>query len=213
MVGRRKEAFRRAVPAPTGEPTLRPAPEPSPLADLDTQLMLRVREGDREAANALIRRNGERITRYISRLVRDPRAAEDLAQDVFVQALSRPERYEPTARVLTWLYRVATNLAMNYLKQPAVRRRASTAPDQSLNVPDRSQPAPDGRLSLTELRRQVSEAIGRLPVNQRIALTLCEYEECSYEQIAAVLEVSVEAVRSMLQRARTTLRRELDGLL
>ena len=66
---------------------------------------------------------------------------------------------------------------------------------------------------MDEMRAQVSAAIAALPLNQRIALTLFEYESCSYDQIAAVLDVSVEAVRSLLMRARTTLRRELKGLL
>ena len=175
--------------------------------------MLRVREGDREAANSLVRRNGPRMVRYIGRLVRDQRAAEDLTQDVFLQALTRPEQFTPAAKVSTWLYRIATNLALNYLKQAALRRRAPVAPELALDRPDPHEPTPDRLASLDELKQQVANAVQALPVNQRIALTLFEYEECSYEQIAAVLDTTVEAVRSLLLRARTTLRRELHGLL
>ncbi len=190
-----------------------PAVNPAALADFDTQLMLQARQGNREAGSALIRRNADRIARYITRLVGDSRPAEDLTQDVFLQALTRADQYQPTAKVATWLYRIATNMALNYLKQAHVRRRVRTPSDQTLQMADPAAAAPEREVSLDELRHQVSEALDALPVNQRIALTLFQYEDCSYEQIAAVLDVSVEAVRSLLMRARTTLRRELQGLI
>jgi len=204
---RHRRASRPAGTAP------QPPPSPAVLADFDTQLMLQARQGNREAGSALIRRNANRIARYVTRLVGDHRPAEDLTQDVFLQALAHADQYQPTAKVVTWLYRIATNTALNYLKQAHVRRRAHTPPDHSLQVADSSAPAPDRQMSLDELRHQVSQALDGLPVNQRIALTLFQFEECSYEQIAAVLDVSVEAVRSLLMRARTTLRRELRGLV
>jgi len=82
-----------------------------------------------------------------------------------------------------------------------------------MEVMDRSAPAPDRQMSLDELRQQVAGAVGALPMNQRVALTLFEYEDCSYEQIAAILDVTVEAVRCLLMRARTQLRARLQGLL
>jgi len=96
------------------------------LTDLDTQLMLQARAGDRDAAGALVRRNHARIARYLSRVVRDQSVTEDLTQDVFLRALSHADQYEPTAKLTTWLYRIATNTALNYLKQPSVRRAAET---------------------------------------------------------------------------------------
>ncbi|MCK4341210.1 MAG: sigma-70 family RNA polymerase sigma factor [Phycisphaerae bacterium] len=186
---------------------------PPPLADLDTQLMVQAREGNREAANMLIRRNFQRISRYIARLVGNNRPVEDLTQDVFLQVLNRASQYKPTAKVSTWLYRIATNTALNYLKRPSVKRRVPDPPEGALEVPDRSESRPDERMSLDEVKDQVAEAIGALPLNQRIALTLFQYEDCSYEQIAVVLDVSIEAVRSLLMRARTTLRGRLNGLI
>ncbi len=183
------------------------------LADLDTQLMLQAAAGDRDAANNLVRRNADRIARYIRRIVGRQRPVEDLTQDVFLRALSHAASYEPSAKVSTWLYRIATNVSLNYLKQSTNRRPAPAPPDGELEPADQNQPTPDRQMNLDEVKRQVAAAIGALPVNQRVALTLFQYESLSYEQIAAVLETTVEAVRSLLMRARTTLRRELRGVV
>jgi RNA polymerase sigma-70 factor (ECF subfamily) len=195
---------------------VKPAAAPdrtSVLGDLDTQLMLQVRAGNREAANTLIRRNFERIARYIGRVVGSVSPVEDLTQDVFLTAFSKADNYEPKAKVTTWLYRIATNKALNYLKQPHVKRRLPAPPEDGLDLPDRGALPPDARLSLDELKDKVSQALHGLPVNQRIAITLFEYEDCSYEQIASVLDVTVEAVRGLLTRARTAMRQQLRGLI
>lgn len=184
----------------------------APLTDLDTQLMLQVRAGDRNAAGTLVRRNHERIARYLSRVVRDQRATEDLTQDVFLRVLSHADQYEPAAKLTTWLYRIATNTALNYLKQQRGRRVAESSPTPSPEIPDHRTAPPDEALSIDEMQRRVYDAILALPLKQRAALTLLAYEKLSYEQIASVLEVSVEAVRSLLGRARTTLREQLQGL-
>ena len=174
--------------------------------------MLQVQAGNADAANMLVRRNFGRIAKYIARLVGRDRVSEDLAQDVFLQALTRAERYEPTARVTTWLYRIATNIALNHLKSAAVRHEASGTTPGTLETPAQDAAAPDHELTLAELRGRVAAAIDALPHNQRVALTLFQYEDCSYEQIAEVLGVSIEAVRSLLLRARAALRRELNDL-
>lgn len=186
-----------------------PPAAPGPLADFDTQLMLQMAAGSREAGALLIQRNGQQIARYLARLVRDANVVEDLSQEVFSQALSHADQFRPTAKVATWLYRIATNTALNYLKQASRRRTQASPVDRPLEVTDPRDPGPERRLSQDELRRHVSQAILKLPINQRVALTLYQYEEFTYEQVAAVLGVTVEAVRCLLSRARTALRREL----
>ena len=183
-----------------------------PSADIDTQLMLQVAAGDRGAAAELVDRNRGRIGGYITRLIHDERVVEDLTQDVFLLALKNADQYRPTAKVSTWLYRIATNTTLNYLKQRGVRGKTPKLPDGPRELPNRREPEPPQNIAQDELRHQVSAAIHTLPLNQRIALALYEYEDCSYEQIAAVLETSVEAVRCLLRRARLTLRHELEGL-
>lgn len=189
------------------------AAAPAALSDLDTQLMLQVRDGNQEAAGTLIRRNFDRVARYVGRVVRNPRQVEDLTQDVFLQVLTFADRYEPTAKFSTWLYRVATNTALHYLDRARVRRRSSEGRGGTeIDVADHNGDGPDHKLTLDELRQKVSNAIADLPPNQRVALTLYEYEGLSYGQIAAVLDVTTDAVRALLLRARTTLRGKLQEL-
>lgn len=191
----------------------RGSPPTDVLADLDTQLMLQVRNGDSGAGDALIRRNFDRVARYIGRVIRHPRLVEDLTQDVFLQILQNARQYEPTAKFSTWLYRIATNTALNCLNRADVRRRSSEPVDGEMEFADRSVDGPDRQMNLDELKQQVARAIDALPPNQRVALTLFEYEELSYEQIAAVMNLTVDAVRSVLARARAVLRDKLANLM
>jgi len=182
------------------------------LKDIDTQLMLDVRAGNHEAFSTLVRRNYARIARYLSRVVGPHGPVEDLTQEVFLKAMREADRYRPQAPVVVWLYQIATNAALNHLKSADVRRRAPHPPDAVGDVPDRRDARPDENLNLDELKRQVQAAVRALPTNQCLALTLFEYEDFSYEQIAEVLNVSVGAVRSLLRNARSKLRPQLGGL-
>ncbi len=184
------------------------------LTDYDTQLMVQLRAGNVEAGSSLVRRNFERVARYVARVVRQVPPVEDLTQDVFLQVFKAAPTYQPHARFSTWLYAIATNTARNYLaRQARDRRRPLAEEGEEPQLPSRRESAPDQQLNLDELRNRVSDALSRLPVNQRIALTLVEYEELSYEQVADVLDTTVEAVRSLLRRARESLRPMLTGLI
>lgn len=208
----RERVIQPSMQAPAQRIEVQPAQPAS--ADFDAQLMLQWQAGNANAADALIRRNFDRVSRYVARLVRNPRAVEDLTQDVFLQVMRNGARYEPTARFSTWLYRIATNTALNHLNEAAVRRQRNLGDrDAEAVLPSGGGAAPDCRMSLDEIRAKVAGAIGQLPVNQRIALTLFEYEAMNYEQIAEVLESTVDSVRSLLRRARLTLRDQLADLL
>ncbi|MCG3128058.1 MAG: hypothetical protein CHACPFDD_02932 [Phycisphaerae bacterium] len=193
---------RRRAPATPGEL----------LQDVDTLLMLQVGAGDAEAATTLVRRNFSRVLRYVGRIVRNPSAAEDLTQDVFLQILTHARDYQPRARFSTWLYRVATNRTMSYLRQHQAKRAASAQTGENVSrIADGREPGPDSPINLRELQQHVAAALARLPINQRVALTLFEFEDLSYEQIAAILEVTAEAVRCLLSRARAALRQQLSA--
>lgn len=182
------------------------------LSDIDTQLMLQVRNGDREAAGMLIRRNYERVARYIGRVVRQQAVIEDLTQDVFAQILTHAGRYEPAARFSTWAYRVATNTALKFMKSKYERSKTRDGDEQLQGKPDRDG-LPDAHMNLAELKGCVQDAIGQLPPNQKAATILFECEGLTYEQIASVMSVTEDAVRALLSRARAALRDRLGGLL
>lgn len=181
------------------------------LGDLDTQLMLAVREGNGEAAGTLVRRNFARVSGYIGRIIRNPRTVEDLTQDVFVSVLSQARDFEPRAKFTTWLYRVATNRALKFIRDAQVERQVPL--NRETAGPHHAGDEPSHAISTDEIRQRVAASINELPANQRVALTLFEYEELPYEQIASVLDVTVEAVRALLTRARATLRESLGPLL
>jgi RNA polymerase sigma-70 factor, ECF subfamily len=185
--------------------------EESARGDYDSELMLQLRAGVRDAGEKLAERNCARIARFITRVVRDPRAVEDLTQDVFLQVFKNSSRYEPTARFSTWLFRIATNVSINYVHKSARRRRQLR---QALeNPPPAAHGAPDSELGIDEIRARVSAAMGRLPVNQRLAVTLFNLDGFSYEQTSIIMACTQEAVRGLLMRARATLRDELRDLI
>lgn len=188
--------------------------------DPDAALMLRVKQGDMGAFEELVERYKQPVTNLIYRTLQDSTEAEDLAQNVFVQVFKSAHRYRVTARFSTWLYTIARNLCLNEI------RRRSRHPAESLDQEhrdDESQPArqfedkqnasaPD-RLLHGELVSKVDEALAELPENQRTALLLCREEELSYEEIARVIGCSLSATKSLIHRARETLKQKLKPYL
>ena len=182
----------------------------------DLDLMLRVREGDAASFEILLRRYRLPLVSYFRRMVRDQGLAEDLAQEVFLRVYKSRERYQPEARFTTWLYRIATNLALN-----AIRDRrdevSDTAGDDSEGGPVLErfvdpQPTVEQRLMQGDRERLIRQAVEALPENQRAAVILHKYQEVDYRQIAGILSVSESAVKSLLFRAYETLRVRLEPL-
>ena len=188
--------------------------------DTDLELMLRVSRGDAESFELLLRRHRAPLVSYLVRMVQDRALAEDLAQDVFLRVYQARERYQPEARFTTWLYRIATNLALNAIRDrrgEAVaaefvdgEESASTSPLD--RVPD-SRPTAEQQLADSDRQRLIRQAIGALPEKQRVAVILHKYHEVDYRQIAQVLKVSESAVRSLLFRAYESLRLRLEPLM
>jgi RNA polymerase sigma-70 factor (ECF subfamily) len=188
--------------------------------DPDAALMLRVREGDRAAFAELVEKYKQPVTNLIARTINDLTEAEDLAQNAFVQAYKSAHRYEVTAKFSTWLFTIARNLALNEI------RRRSRHPADSLDetfadndeAPVRTaieSPAvgPTENLLRGELEAKVEEAVQALPGKQRTALLLCREDEMSYEEIAAVIGCTLSATKSLIHRARETLKARLKPYL
>jgi RNA polymerase sigma-70 factor (ECF subfamily) len=187
--------------------------QPTPTSDPDALLMVQVAHGDREAFERLVERHRNSVVHLLYRMVQDAEAAEELAQEVFLRVYRSRSRYEPTARFTTWLYRIATNLALNWLRH---ERRCTqifsldAARDSrpQLQWPAR-QPSSEEVLLRRDLAERVRRAVAALPPRQRAVVVLHKYHDMDYEQIAATLGCSVQAVKSLTFRAFANLRKSL----
>ncbi len=182
----------------------------------DARLMLRVKQGDAECFGLLLEKYRLPLVNYLNRMVQHQAVAEELAQDAFLRVYRARATYEPTAKFTTWLFRIATHLALNSL-----RDRKHERGHLSLNEPRedrRPLQVADERGNreqelLTESRLDVvRKAVAALPDKQRAAVLMHKYEEMSYAQIAGVLGCSVSAVKSLLFRAYEALRGTLAHL-
>ncbi|MFO1458016.1 MAG: sigma-70 family RNA polymerase sigma factor [Verrucomicrobiota bacterium] len=195
--------------------------DPSPDADAD--LMLCVKRGGPEASEAfaqLVSRWKQPVMAFVFRTLPDPDEAEDLAQGVFVQLWRTAGRYQPTAKFSTFLFTIARNLCLNEVRRrkrhPADSLDEASPDDEShpaRQAADRSVTGADMAMENSELHDKVSEALADLPEKQRTALMLCREGELSYEEIAAILETSVPATKSLIHRAREVLKSRLKPYL
>jgi RNA polymerase sigma-70 factor (ECF subfamily) len=183
----------------------------------DLDLMLRVRDGDAASFEILLRRYRMPLVSYFRRMVRDHGLAEDLAQEVFLRVYKSRERYQPEARFTTWLYRIATNLALNSIRDRKDEVSDTTTDDSGEErVLERfvdPRPTVEQQLVQGDRERLIRQAVEGLPEKQRIAVVLHKYQEVDYRQIAKILTVSESAVKSLLFRAYETLRVRLEPLL
>lgn len=185
--------------------------------DEDVKLMLRFQQGDRSAFDKLVQRNTHKVHALVYRFLGDPQQVEDLTQEVFLRVYRTAQRYLPTAKFSTWLYRIVANLSFNILRASRHARSlqldAAGAEDGEpyyRDVPDDRHGRPHDGLDARELRNRVAEAIHQLPGNQKVAIILNKYEDKSYEEIAGILGCSTMAVKSLLSRARANLRNTLS---
>ena len=190
-------------------------------ADPDVQLMLRFQRGDAGAFDELVRRHQRGVVNLTHRYLGDPASADDMAQDVFVRIHNARATYRPEAKFTTWLYRIATNLCLNeirdrerYRPRPASAaggEEEEAAGDAFGALLDPGASAPPGEsLEREELRRAVIAAVRALPPQQRMAVLLLRWHGQSYQEIAEALDTTVKAVKSLLSRAKENLRQRLE---
>ena len=182
----------------------------------DADVMLRVKTGDESAFSYLIQKYRRPLVGFMYRMCHNPAAAEDLAQEVFLRVYRSRTSYEASAKFSTWLYRIATNLAVNHARDTRHERPENTVrldePDQETGrTPDLA----DESLSAEEqlLKRErlaaIRSKVNALPERQRLAVMMHKYQQMDYRQIAAVMKLSESATKSLLFRAYETLRDQL----
>ncbi len=182
----------------------------------DVDVMLRVKTGDESAFAYLVQKYRRPMIGFMYRLCHNPSTAEELAQEVFLRVYRSRTSYEPSAKFTTWLYRIATNLAVNHARDTRHERAENTVrldePDQETGTtPDLA----DDSLSAEEriLKRErlaaIRSKVNALPERQRMAVIMHKYQQMDYQQIAGVLKLSESATKSLLFRAYETLREQL----
>src|SRR5208282_4858918 len=185
----------------------------------DVQLMLDAKAGDEASFDFLLQKYRSPLVNFLYRMVRDTATAEDLAQEVFLRIYRARKQYTPSAKFTTWLFRIATNVALNSVRDNRYDKLAVSldAPVDDENAAPRELPAREMRIDEHMIERDraqfIQRAIASLPEKQRVAVLLHKYEEMDYGEIAGILECSESALKSSLFRAYETLRVQLAPLV
>jgi RNA polymerase sigma-70 factor (ECF subfamily) len=191
------------------------------LADPDVRLMLLVRENDAHAFEELMVRYQNRVMSLLAHMIGQRDLAEDLTQEVFLRVYRARKRYVPGAKFSTWLFTIAGNVASNALRTRARRREVNLAPRVNESSPQSLEAValaasglmPTRQLDKAELCAAVQQAVSTLSDRQRMAVLLAKFENFSYADIGQVMDMSPQAVKSLLSRARCNLRESLQPYL
>jgi len=213
------------------EPIDPPSPEASAAAalrrdelaqqagDRDRAAMERLAAGHDAALNDLMERHATTVFQFLCRMVGNEDDAHDLAQETFVRVFKSCKSFRTSEKFSPWLFTIAANLARNHLRRrsrhPNVSLEAETGdPEQTLGgVLPAAGPAPNEQPLIAERAAAVRVAVGKLPADLREAIVLCEWEERSVAEAAAILETTPKAIESRLYRARGILRERLKSWL
>lgn len=202
------------------------APEPkgngAPILDPDARVMIRVCQGDTKAFEELVDTYRDRLVGILFHIVGNSDEAEDLAQEVFLRVYRSRDRYQPSAKFSTWLFTIANNLALNSIRDRKRRRASEITGNESgpLGVRPLEQlaSAPSGAMpsrvfAKGEMAEIVRAAVATLSDEQRMAIMLNKFEDMNYKQISEIMNKSEMAIKSLLSRARNTLREILEPYL
>ncbi len=181
------------------------------------RLMLLVKEGDVRAFEKLVELHQHAIIGTVARMLNNVDDAHDVAQQVFIRVWRSAPRYEPTAKFTTWLYTITRNLVFNETRRRSRRKEVSMEQENEDDAPkhfaDHSTPGADHNLAQAEFHTALDQAIEALPEKQRLAVILRGRQDLPYEDICAILKMSLPAVKSLLFRARTELRKHLASFM
>jgi len=181
--------------------------------DPDAELMLRVRDGDGASFGVLLDKHRLPVVHFLYRMIQNHGVAEELAQEVFLRVYRSRATYEPTAKFTTWLFRIATHLALNSLRDGKHERMQERLDENTGDMPVRQladvRPTVEQSMVRQARLEEVRRAVAALPEKQRAAVLMHKYREMEYTQIAKVLDCSESAVKSLLFRAYETLRARL----
>ncbi len=190
--------------------------------DPDVQLMLRAKRGDDAAFSQLVENYQHRLIAVLFHLLGNQEAAEDLAQEVFLRIYRNRKKYEAKAKFSTWLFHIANNLASNWRRDTG-RRKDVTLPASDSGplgprpaeqlLAERSALMPARVLDRLEAQDLVRAALESLNDRQKMAVLLNKFEQMSYIDIATAMDLSPQAVKSLLSRARENLRVFLEPFL
>ncbi|HEX4535469.1 MAG TPA: sigma-70 family RNA polymerase sigma factor [Candidatus Acidoferrum sp.] len=193
------------------------------MARTDVQLMLDVKAGDEQSFALLLHRYRTPLVNFLFRMVRNREQAEDLAQEVFIRVYRARADYVPSAKFTTWLFRIATNLALNSVRDTRHQRMevsldapvtvdSEEGDERPLDVAEKN-PNIEEHLVQEAQRDMIRHAIDKLPEKQRAAVLLHKYQDLDYGEISKILSCSESALKSLLFRAYETLRVELAPLV
>ena len=179
----------------------------------DAELMLRVRDGDDTSFALLLERHRRPVVHFLYRMVPNQAVSEELALVVFLRVYRSRASYEPTAKFTTWLFRIATHLALNWIRDNKKEKNQESLSDALIDGAERQvsdgQPTVEARMLYQGRLEEVRKAIDALPGKQRAAVVMHKFEDLEYTQIARALSCSESAVKSLLFRAYETLRGRL----
>jgi RNA polymerase sigma-70 factor (ECF subfamily) len=187
--------------------------------EVDQGLVERAQRGDKAAFDLLVSKYQRKLSRLLSRLVRDPGEVEDVTQEAFIKAYRALPSFRGDSAFYTWLYRIGINTAKNYLV--AAGRRAPTVTEHDADEAEgfedgeqlRDINTPESVLMSRQIADTVNAAMGDLPEELRSAITLREMEGLSYEEIATIMNCPIGTVRSRIFRAREAIAERLRPLL
>lgn len=180
---------------------------------IDVALMRRVAEGDESAFRELVERHQNAVIGTVAKMINDATEAEDIAQRTFLRVWKHAKRWRPDAKFTTYLFTITRNLVYNESRRRSRKKEVSAEErhdDSGFEPAGDARSEPDSEALKSEMHDEIDRAIRELPEAQRTAVILYSYESMPYEEIAKVLDSSVSSVKSLLFRARGTLREKLS---